>query len=134
MIPVGVDIKKLDPRPKVIHELSQRSGRHFPIVRGIVFVKFGVYRDRNLVRQTMGRSEAIAKDYSGHETARYSRPIFDCYIAAVNQGLLLPITARVCRRATSEEGNEGLRTISIRVLVTKKKIQGLRYTLMYRLQ
>ena len=50
---VGVDVKELDPRAEVVHELAQSPRRDAPVVYCLVLVKLGMRRGFRLEDQRM---------------------------------------------------------------------------------
>lgn len=49
----GMNIQVVDARAKVIHKLSQSSGRGGPIVHGLSIVEFSMHWRADLERQTV---------------------------------------------------------------------------------
>lgn len=97
----------------------------------ILPVELGVNRNRNLERQTVRRGQSVAEDYSGNKPTLDSFAILDGNVAPLNEGLLLDISLVVCRRAASEQRDEGLinelemvLNTSLRIFVTYSDVQG----------
>jgi hypothetical protein len=95
VILVGVDVKKFDAGPEMIHQLPQCPRRHCPVMRSLILIELCMHRNSGLEREMMSRREAISKNNAGNESALDSLAVFYRHITSLNECLPFGISLAI---------------------------------------
>lgn len=110
MITLCIDVEVFNTGPEMFHQLPERSRRNGPMMRCVLLVELGMHWHRDLVRQTVRRSQSILEDDSGNEATFNSFSVLNNDVTSIDDGLLVRITLIVQPRTASKQRDEGLKT------------------------